>query len=73
MYLVLAKSRNGSDVQFLVAASLNKARKELPRYSDASGYGTLWYPQWATKADVKKYPSEFKEANLRDYEFKKVE
>jgi hypothetical protein len=73
MYLVLAKSRLGKDVQFLVARSLSHARKALPRYSESSGYMTLWRPRWATRDDVKEYPKEFKKANLSGYEFKKVE
>ena len=73
MYLVLAKSRFGKEVQFLAASSMSKAKRELPRYSESSGYMTLWRPRWATKEDVKEYPKEFAKANLRSYEFKKVE
>lgn len=73
MYLVLAKYRFGKEVKFLTAKSLSQARKELPRYSETSGYMTLWKPRWATKNDVKEYPKEFKKANLNDYEFMKVE
>ena len=72
-YLVLAKSTISEEVQFLTASSLNSARKELPRYSEYSGYMTLWKPRWATKNDVKEYPKEFNKANLNGYEFMKVE
>ena len=73
MYLVLAKYRFGKEVKFLTAKSLSHARKELPRYSESSGYMTLWRPRWATKEDVKEHPKEFAKANLKGYEFKKVE
>lgn len=73
MYLVIAKSRFGKDVRFLMANSLSHARKALPRYSESAGYMTLWRPRWATKDDVKEYPKEFKKANLNNYEFMKVE
>ncbi len=73
MYLVLAKSRFGKEVQFLTAKSMGHAKRQLPRYSESSGYMTLWRPRWATKDDVKQYPKELKKANLSDYEFMKVE
>lgn len=73
MYLVLAKYRLGKEVKFLTAKSLSDARKVLPRYSESSGYMTLWRPRWATKDDVKEYAKEFKKENLSGYEFKKVE
>lgn len=71
-YLVLAKSRFGKDVKFLTAASMAQAKRELPRYSETSGYMTLWRPRWATKEDAKEYSKELAKSNLKDYEFKKV-
>lgn len=73
MYLVLAESRFDNKVQFLVAPSLSQARRQLPRFSDATGYMTLWYPRWATKHDVKMYAGKLRNSNLTGYEFKKLE
>lgn len=71
-YLVIAKHTMNDSVMFLAANSLTQARKELPRYSDSTGYTTLWKSRWATKEDVKKYPKEFAMAKLKGFEFKGV-
>jgi hypothetical protein len=70
-YLVIAFNRYTAEPLFLTAGSLTRARQELPRYSESSGYQTQWYPRWATKKDTEKYSKEFKRAKLRGYEFMK--
>lgn len=72
MYLVIANHLyDDSKVMFLIAPSLNKARSELPRFSEFSGYQTLYKARWATREDVKKYKNKLK--NIRDWEIKKIE
>lgn len=71
MYLVLAESKVGKGVQFLVATSLTRARRQLPRFSETAGYMTLWLPRWATKQDAKMHAGKLQNAGLTDYEFKK--
>lgn len=71
MYLVVAEHVMKNAVMFLAASSMTEARKELPRYSDSTGYMTLWKPRWATKEDTKTFAKEFKQANIQPaYEFK---